>query len=100
MSQGLKFNDNESGVEVWVKPLKNDDWAICFLNKSEQKQKIDFDWSKKYIGDDISNKILNTKETSFSIEICGQRKILDIPRINLIAEIPLHDVLMVRLIKQ
>jgi alpha-galactosidase len=97
--QGLKFNDNENGVETWVKPLKNSDWAICFLNKSEQKQKIDFDWAKKYIADDISKKTLNTNETTYSIKDLWTKKNLGSTKKNLIAEIPSHDVLMVRLMK-
>jgi alpha-galactosidase len=97
--QGLKFNDNENGVETWVKPLKNGDWAICFLNKSEQKQKIDFDWAKKYIADDISKKTLNTNKTTYSIKDLWTKKNLGSTKKNLIAEIPSHDVLMVRLMK-
>ncbi len=98
--QGLKFNDNESGVETWVKPLKNGDWAICFLNKSEQKQKIDFDWSKKNISDDISKNTLNTNDDAFSIKDLWTKKNLGTTKRNLIADIPSHDVLMVRLTKQ
>jgi alpha-galactosidase len=98
--QGLKFNDNESGVEVWVKPLSNDDWAICFFNKSEQKQKINFDWSKKNIADDISKCTLNTNEITYSLKDLWTKKDVGTTKKILIAEIPSHDVLMVRLIKQ
>ena len=98
--QGLKFNDNESGVETWVKPLKNGDWAICFLNKSEQKQKIDFDWSKKYIADDISKNTLKTNEVTYSLRDLWAKKNLGSTKKNLVADIPSHDVLMIRLVKQ
>ena len=98
--QGLKFNDNESGVETWVKPMKNGDWAICFLNKSEKKLKIDFDWSKKYIADDISKKTLNTNEATYSLKDLWTKKVLGSTKKNLVAEIPSHDVLMIRLVKQ
>jgi alpha-galactosidase len=98
--QGLKFNDNENGVETWVKPLKNGDWAICFLNKSEQKQKIDFDWAKKYIADDISKKTLNTNEATYSLKDLWAKKNLGSTKKKLVAEIPSHDVLMIRLVKQ
>lgn len=98
--QGLKFSDNESGVEVWVKPLKNGDWAVCFLNKSEQKQKIDFDWSKEYISDDISKKTLNTNEAVYSIKDLWTKKNLGDTKKKLLIEIVTHDVLMVRLVKQ
>jgi alpha-galactosidase len=98
--QGLKFSDNESGVEVWAKPLKNGDWVICFLNKSEQKQKIDFDWSKKNINDDISKKTLNTNEVVYSIKDVWTKKNLGDTKKKLIGDVGFHDVLMVRLVKQ
>jgi len=98
--QGLKFSDNEGGVEVWAKPLKNGDWAICFLNKSEQKQKIDFDWSKKNINDDISKKTLNTNEVVYSLKDLWTKKNLGDTKKKLISEVGSHDVLLVRLVKQ
>ena len=97
--QGLKYCDNESGVEVWVKPLQHEDWAICFLNKSEQNHRIDFDWSKNNIADDISKKTLNTTDAVFSIKDLWTKKNLGTTKNKLSAEIPMHDVLMVRLIK-
>lgn len=98
--QGLKYNDNESGVEIWIKPLKNGDWAICFFNKSEQKQKMNFDWSKNNIADDISKNTLNTNDVAYSIKDLWTKKNLGTTKKNLTAEIPSHDVLMVRLIRQ
>jgi alpha-galactosidase len=98
--QALKYNDNDNGVEVWVKPLRNDDWAVCFLNKAEQKRKVDFDWSKNNIADDISKKTLNTNEVVYSIKDLWANKNLGTTKKKLIAEVPMHDVLMVRLIKQ
>jgi alpha-galactosidase len=97
--QGLKYSDNESGVEVWIKPLNKNDWAICFFNKSEQKQKIDFDWSKKNISDDISKKTLNTNDFTYSIKDLWSKKNLGTTKKSLRAEIPPHDVLMIRLTK-
>ena len=98
--QGLKYNDNESGVEIWIKPLKKGDWAICFFNKSEQKQKMNFGWSKNNIADDISKNTLNTNDVAYSIKDLWTKKNLGTTKKNLTAEIPLHDVLMVRLIRQ
>jgi alpha-galactosidase len=98
--QALKFNDNENGVEVWVKPLKNGDWAVCFLNKTEQKRKIDFDWSKNYIADDISKNTLNTKDVVFTIKDLWTKKNLGTTTKVLTAEIQPHDVLIVRLVRQ
>lgn len=98
--QALKYSDNENGVEVWVKPLRNGDWAICFLNKTEQKRKIEFDWSKKYINDDISKHTLNTNDIVFVIKDLWTKKNLGTTKKKLLTEIDVHDVLLVRLIKQ
>jgi alpha-galactosidase len=98
--QGLKFKNDEQGLEVWAKPLQVGDWAVCFLNRSEQKRKIELDWSKIVIGDDISKKTLNTNEAVFTVrDLWGKKNISDTKK-KLIAEIASHDVLMVRLIKQ
>ena len=98
--QGLKFKDDEQGVEVWAKPLQSGDWAVCFLNRSEQKRKVELDWSKIVIGDDLSKKTLNTNEALFIVrDLWGKKNISDTKK-KLIAEIASHDVLMVRLIKQ
>ncbi len=98
--EALKFNDNDDGVEVWVKPLKNDDWGICFLNKSNQKKKIDFDWSNNYISDDISKKSLNIKDNTFTVRDLWAKKVIGDTKKKLTAEIAPHDVLMLRLGKQ
>jgi alpha-galactosidase len=100
--QGLKYSDNDNGVEVWIKPLINGDWAVCFLNKSEQKQTIDFDWSQKDISDDIfqPKRTLDTEHFVYAIKDVWTKKTLGDTRKKLVAEIGLHDVLMVRLVKQ
>src|SRR5688572_17670559 len=53
--QGLKYSANE-GLETWFKPLQNGDWAVCFLNRKEVAQKIDFDWIKNVVIDDVSKR--------------------------------------------
>ena len=98
--QGLRCNSSTNGVEVWAKPLMKDEWAICFLNQSEQTRRIEFDWSMNVIGDDISKKILNVKETTNNIRDLWTKKNLSTTKKILRAEIPSHDVLMVRLTKQ
>ncbi len=42
----------EDNLEVWVKPLANDEWAICFLNRGNEVKNINFDWKENFIKDD------------------------------------------------
>ncbi len=39
------------GVEVWIKPLENGNWAITFLNRTDSPKEVNFDWSKQKIAD-------------------------------------------------
>ena len=98
--QGLKYKDDEQGVEVWAKPLQGGDWAVCFLNRSEQKRTIEVEWSKIVIGDDVSKTVLNTNEAFFMVrDLWGKKNISDTKK-KLLAVIATHDVLLVRLMKQ
>jgi alpha-galactosidase len=98
--QGLKYKDDEQGVEVWAKPLQGGDWAVCFLNRSEQKRTIEVEWSKIVIGDDVSKTTLNTNEAFFLVrDLWGKKNISDTKK-KLLGVIASHDVLLVRLMKQ
>jgi alpha-galactosidase len=96
--QGYRYSTVD-GTEIWVKPLANDGWALCFLNRSAQKQKIELDWSKNIIDDGISNRTLDAKKAPYRIRDLWTRKDLGTTRKSLVAEIVSHDVLMVRLTK-
>src|SRR5690606_29223150 len=59
--QALRFT-NEGNFEIWVKPLDNDEWAMVFVNMSDEPRELDFDWKRHSIGDDVNGKRLNTGE--------------------------------------
>ncbi|MDR2057955.1 MAG: glycoside hydrolase family 27 protein [Dysgonamonadaceae bacterium] len=51
--QGFKYTDMGS-VEVWVKPLVNGEWAICFLNHSTTGAvEFEFDWNEQIVKDEV-----------------------------------------------
>jgi alpha-galactosidase len=97
--QGYRF-DSKDSIEVWVKPLMKDDWAVCFLNRSLQKQKLDFDWSKNVIADTLSKRTLNTNEAKYNLRNLWTKKNIGTTKKRLSAEISSYDVLMVRLSKE
>jgi Alpha-galactosidase len=97
--QGYRYDAKDS-LEVWVKPLMKDDWAVCFLNRSAQSQKIDFDWSKNVVTDTLAHRTLNTKETVFTLRNLWTKKNIGSTKKNLQAVIPAHDVFVVRLGKK
>jgi len=48
--QGFKYIDEED-FEVWVKPLVNEELAVCFLNRSDQSRELSFDWKNQVMED-------------------------------------------------
>jgi len=97
--QGYRYSTTDS-IEFWVKPLVHGDWAVCFLNRSTAPQKIDFDWSKNIIADDLSKRTLNTNTTVYKIRDLWEKKFLGDTKKNISAELATHDVLVLRLIPQ
>jgi alpha-galactosidase len=94
--QGYRYDAKDS-LEVWVKPLMGGDWAVCLLNRSSLPQRIDFDWSKNIIVDDVSKRTLNTNEKNYEIRNLWTKKNIGTTKRRLTGDVSSHDVLMVRL---
>lgn len=96
--QGFKYQ-SENGVEIWVKPLSDDNWAIVFLNRSDKTQKINFDWKKHIIEDkdfkftlDLNNQIYNLRDLWEHKDLGKTNKVF-------IKELASHDVVALKLSK-
>lgn len=96
--QGFKYQ-SENGVEIWVKPLSDDNWAIVFLNRSDKTQKINFDWKKHIIEDkdfkftlDLNNQIYNLRDLWEHKDLGKTNKVFS-------KELASHDVVAIKLSK-
>jgi alpha-galactosidase len=96
--QGFKYSSEDS-IEVWFKPLDNDDWAMCILNRDSQSQNISFDWKNENVIDELSGKVTDFKSINYKIKDLWSKKEIGTTKNILSAEIPGHDVLMLRLTK-
>lgn len=94
--QGMKYK-SEDGLEIWLKPLSNGNWAICFLNRSSVAKPVDFDWAKNVINDPVSNRTLDVLADVYTIKDVWSKKEMGNTKKILKAEVPSHDVLMLRL---
>jgi alpha-galactosidase len=95
--QGFRHSSRDS-VEIWYKPLVNDSWAVCFLNRSKKKKKINYSWKSQNIIDEFSKRSINFKEETFYIKNLWTKEDMGATSKKLKHEIPPHDVLLVRLV--
>ncbi|MFV0377824.1 MAG: glycoside hydrolase family 27 protein [Mangrovibacterium sp.] len=91
---------NENNIETWIKPLANGDWAMIFVNKSDEVKELNFNWQKHELGDDLNQKFahLNTK-TYLVRDLYNARDMGDTSQ-PLKATLGVHDALIIRLINK
>ncbi len=91
--------DLPDSVELWVKPLKNDDWALCFFNRTGSTRKINLDWKDLHITDPLSGRKVNFGETIYGGLNVWDKKAKENMRTNKKLEytLPSHDVLVLKM---
>jgi alpha-galactosidase len=94
--QGFKYSAEDS-LETWFKPLSNDEWAVCFLNRSSEMKPINFSWKDHLISDDFSKREIDFTKTIFSIRDLWAKNDIGTTEKDLITEVVSHDVVMLRL---
>jgi alpha-galactosidase len=87
------------GVDVWVKPLASNEFAVCFLNRSINEATIEFNWKDNPLDDTFSGKKADFGKDTFEIFNVWENKTLGNTKKSLKATIQGHDVLFVKLKK-
>jgi alpha-galactosidase len=95
--EGFVYSTN-ANIETWFKPLDNDEWAMCVLNRGQTSQPFSFDWKNEKVSDSFSKRDANFSATNYAFQNLWTGETGDTKEI-LSAEIPGHDVLMLRLRK-
>ncbi len=94
--QAMKVSSKDS-LETWLKPLRNGNWAICFLNRKNTPQPVDLDWNMKVMEDTIAKRTLNAKTTPYKVRDVWAKKELGTTKKAFRAIVPPHDVILLRL---
>jgi alpha-galactosidase len=96
--EGFLYKAKDS-LEIYVKPLSNDDWAVCFLNRSHKPMKIKFNWKDEVITDTLFNRTMNATEHTYKIRNLWTMSNAGDTQKPLAAMLPSHDVIVLRLVK-
>ncbi|MDH7460680.1 glycoside hydrolase family 27 protein [Chitinophagaceae bacterium 26-R-25] len=97
--QGFRYMQKDS-MEVWVKPLANDEWAVCFLNRKTTPQNFQFNWKAQTIQDTLFHKTLDMGSTVYNLYDIWQKKITGTTAKPFSATVQAHDAYFFRLSKK
>ena len=71
--EGFKYYAFD-GIEIWVKPLANNELAVCFLNRSDHPQTVTYDWKAHNISDAISKLNVDFNQSSYKLHDVWTKK--------------------------
>lgn len=94
--EGFVFKTEDS-VEMYAKPLSENNWAICFVNRSKELKNLKFNWPDELIEDTIFHHVLNTSKTIYKIQNLWAKSGSGDTQKPLALTIAPHDALMFRL---
>jgi len=96
--QGFKYSVRDS-IEIWFKPLMNNDWAMCILNRNSSPRMISLNWQNENVVDSLSGRETKFNNIDYKLYNLWTKEIYGTTKETLNSEIPGHDVLMLRLNK-
>jgi alpha-galactosidase len=96
--QGFKQNNADS-LEIWYKPLKNGDWALCFFNRGSKPVDFHYEWKDHIIVDHVAKLELRFDNQTYFLRDIWMKKDIGTTGKPFISKIPSHDVVMLRLKK-
>jgi alpha-galactosidase len=97
--EGFVYSTN-ANVEIWFKPLAGGDWAMCALNRGQEAQRVSFDWKQEKVADTFSQRTADFSSIIYDVRNLWTQKDLGTTQAALAAEVPGHDVLLLRLTKK
>ena len=101
--QGMRIEQKDS-IEVWLKPLMNEEWAICLLNRSIEPKQVALDWERwNTVDEEVSGRAISFTDNVYNVRDlwatdakkakCGDTR----PKKQKSVTIQGHDVAMYRL---
>jgi alpha-galactosidase len=86
-----------NGVQIWVRPLSGNAWAMALLNRTGEPRSVTFDFASEDVSDGHSGREARFRSVEYQIrDLWGHRDAATTHR-PLSANLLPHDVLMVRL---
>jgi len=97
--QGLRYGAKDS-LEFWFKPLVNDEWAFCILNRGNVSQEFNIDWKTFTVKDELSKRSANFVSAVYTIRNLWTKKDEGTTKKIKKVKVGAHDVILFRLQKR
>ena len=88
------------GIEIWVKPLSNNELAVCFLNRSGRPQQVSYNWKGHPMVDAVSNTSFDFTQTTYKLHDLWSKKEVGSTAKTFDETIPADDVIVLKLTKE
>lgn len=95
--EGYLYKRTNDSLEVYVKPLSDNDWAVCFLNRSHKPMQINFNWKDEIITDTLFNKTMNANEHTYKIKDLWTKNNAGDTKKSFKAKLDSHEVVVLKL---
>lgn len=92
--QAFRYN-KQGDLETWIKPLSNGEWAICFLNRGDASQKVDFDFKGLIIEDNVADLSVDFDKATFNIRNVWTKRNIGTTKKAIVSTVPPRDVLQI-----
>jgi len=93
--QAFKYK-TEPGLEYFFKPLENGEWAMLILNRSDDSQRVRFDWRNEKVVDELFKRSADFATIEYKVKDLWSKQ-QSSSKTLLQLTIPRHDVVMYRL---
>jgi len=94
--QGYLYQQKDS-VDTWIKPLKSNEVAVCFMNRSKTPVTFSYDFNQHPVADTFSKANINFMTTPYSIRDVWMKKDIGDTKKPLTITVQPHDVVLLRL---
>ena len=89
----------EDSVDTWIKPLMDDEIAVCFLNRSKKAMPVVYDWTNNPVNDTVSSMHIDFLKNNYAIQNLWLKKMEGTTAKAYTASVMPHDVIVLRLNK-
>ncbi|RYY34207.1 MAG: glycoside hydrolase family 27 protein [Sphingobacteriaceae bacterium] len=87
------------GLEIWIKPLTDNNIAVCFLNRSDKPQNVNYVWMEHKLKDALSKLDIDFTKSTFMLRDVWAKKNIGTTKTAFRKTIAPHDAVLLKLSK-